>query len=590
MTHKSPAPTDYVKVQSFIAVLHEYPKRTSMRTGSHIFSGRCISYDERLHLAFSLRDRNKNTLPSHAAKLQRFIIGDDAECQDDSLATCMANAVTIEVDTARSYLHVTSSVVGLPPIFIYQDPKKIIVSSDVHLLHWVHNVNLHFSLSSIIEMSRIGHPTNGKTLFKEVEMLPTGSSFTWSRGHIVTKRLWSYTDYVRPSGPSTDLHRLICSFKRALASIDISRSFLSLTGGLDTRTILALLVANETYLPAYTITGHRPSLDAKISSHLCKEYGIRHELIVLDDTFLKDLPNYVMEASRLSGGLCSLDEAHEIYFYSVINKALKSRLSGNLGNQLGRQGTERVSMRNASGAVLHKELTSRQKRHDASWHTGAMMKRGGAATLGFLIENELRAASLANYCIGNNYAVQQTPYATRSFIEEVLGYCHDTDRESMRFLRLRDLRHRFIGHRAEKSFQVQIIRETGGHVSAYPINWGWTVNGRFSLSGRIGGGLAFLDAALTRYVPSLMGKHGPTAFFFTGMHNYKHTEYWLHHHLRDFVLDTLSSSAAVNSGLFDCLYLGNVLKEYYLCGQDHSKVIQFALDLALAQKIFHAGL
>jgi hypothetical protein len=339
----------------------------------------------------------------------------------------MANAVAIEFDAAQGYLSLTSSIVGLPPIFIYQDSEKIVVASDVFLLLSVNDVDLHFNPDSIMEMSRIGHPINGKTLFNEVKMLPTGSSFTWSRGHAVIKRLWNYTDYVRRHATLLNLESLACFFKRALASIDISRSYLSLTGGLDTRTILALLVANGTYIPAYTITGHRPNVDAKISSNLCKAYGISHELVVLDNAFLKNLSYHVMEASRLSGGLCSLDEAHEVYFYSVISKDLESRLSGNLGNQLGRLGTERISMRNASHSVLHKSLTTPRKQQDADWHSGFSMGKDDASHLGFLLEEELRATSVANYSIGSNYAVQQTPYANRVFIEGVLGASSNND-------------------------------------------------------------------------------------------------------------------------------------------------------------------
>jgi hypothetical protein len=87
-----------------------------------------------------------------------------------------------------------------------------------------------------------------------------------------------------------------------------------------------------------------------------------------------------------------------------------------------------------------------------------------------------------------------------------------------------------------------------------------------------------------------MSKRGPVAFINSGMHNYKYTAYWLNNYLREFVRDTLSSSGAVNSGLFDYLYLTKALEEHYLRCQEHTKEIQLALDLAVAQKIFKAVL
>lgn len=526
----------------------------------------------------------------YTANRQRLILGDAAECQDGAIGTCMANAALIEFEIAHHYLNVITSVVGLPPVFIYRDSERTVIASDIHLLGMVDGVSLHFNQRSIMDMCRIGYPRYGKTLFREVEMLPTGSSFTWSRDYGCIKKIWTCTEQVHPHATDSPIERVACSFKRAMASIDTSRSFLSLTGGLDTRTILALLVTNRTDIPSYTITGPRLTIDARISSNLCKVYGIRHELVVLDDAFLKNLPGYITEASRLSGGLSSLDEAHEVYFYSIIGKDLESRLSGNLGNQLGRCGAEKISMRNVSKTFLNKELLISQQEREADWHPGFRMESDGFSTPWLLRGNDFLPASVANYCIGSNYAVQQSPYANRTLIEDVLAAFSANNLRSRLSLRLRDLRHRFIGHSAEESFQVRIINEMGGYVSSCPINWGWRANGRFSFSGSAEGCLAFLDVALARCFPSVMSKNGPAAFCVTGIHNYKYPEYWLKKHLKDFVRETLSSSSALNSGLFDRAYLMHALEEHFSDGQDYTEEIQLSLDLALAQKLFNGGL
>src|SRR5439155_1254214 len=81
-------------------------------------------------------------------------------------------------------------------------------------------------------------------------------------------------------------------------------------------------------------------------------YALPHHVVRLDALFLADLPAYVVAASRLSGGLSSLEKAGEIYFYRQLDGTANRELSGELGNQVGRQGFEGLSLRNADESIL----------------------------------------------------------------------------------------------------------------------------------------------------------------------------------------------------------------------------------------------
>ena len=57
-----------------------------------------------------------------------------------------------------------------------------------------------------------------------------------------------------------------------------------------------------------------------------------------------------------------LEQASEVYFYNKINGgSFNGRLSGNLGNQIGRRGTEKVSLRNADAAILDESINEKAK-------------------------------------------------------------------------------------------------------------------------------------------------------------------------------------------------------------------------------------
>jgi hypothetical protein len=524
----------------------------------------------------------------------RLILGDDAEWQESLGETCMAYGAFIEFDKTRSYLKLITSIVGLPPIFIYQDPALTILTSDIYLLTRTPGVNLHFDVQGINDLCRIGHPISGMTLFCEVTMVHGGAILVLEAdGQLTQSPLWVFDrKQAECKNFPTYTELQADTIKRAMSAIGISKSFFSLTAGLDTRAIMAMLVAEKRSLPAYTLTGGTLTLDAMIAKKLCKAYHFPHDAVVLGDSFFSELPKYVAEASRLSGGLTSLDQAHEVYFYGCIDKDKVARLSGNLGNQVGRRGVEKVSMRNADPSILADSL----RKFDGGrnhWYAHGRSD-DGAPDFEFLIRNEIPSSSVANYCIGNYFAIQQSPYANRAVIENVACMPKDSGSKkelSLLALRLRDLKHRFLGNAPEQSFQVRLIGETGGYLASCPINWGWRAKGGVSLKGIMYGGLAFTDAlAVSRGLRSGILMKVLDALGITGLHEYKHTDFWLRTFLKDFVHDTLLSSRTRHSGLFAVKNLTKILDEHYSSRRSHEKEIILALDLALARETFGAML
>ncbi|MBI4001416.1 MAG: hypothetical protein HY348_06505 [Nitrospira defluvii] len=98
------------------------------------------------------------------------------------------------------------------------------------------------------------------------------------------------------------------------------------------------------------------TLDGMLARDLCRAYGLPHEVISLDQEFRSKLPTYATRASLLSGGVLSIEEAHEVFYHEKVSQRFTSRLSGNFGNQIGREGVERVSARRANLSILHPEL------------------------------------------------------------------------------------------------------------------------------------------------------------------------------------------------------------------------------------------
>jgi hypothetical protein len=538
--------------------------------------------------------RPADTVGPSVTVLPTLLLGDESEWDPDEPDRNLAGGVPIRFDEATRALVVHTSIVGLPPIYLYQGPRVTAIASGIHLLAELPNVELALDPTSMEELGRIGHPVEHRTLFQRVTLVPSASRLELTTTGVLTRHdTWSLPDREVLGWPDF-LERQIAAFSASMHRLDLRGAFLSLTAGLDTRTVFATLLAQGRGLPAATMTGTKRSLDARTAARICRAYGLPHHEIVFDERFTRDLPQFIETASVLSGGLASLDQAPEVYFYHILGGRFQTRLSGNLGNQIGRGGTEGVSTRGADTSILSDELRPLRAAHEMvrkHWLVDELQADARARTE-FILKNEMVFTLASNYPIGNHYAKQLTPYASRELIETLAQQPRVAGRSShsMLRMRLRDLGHRFLGEPTEMSFQRTLLRRFGGFAAHYPINWGWRADGGVSIKGTtLGAATLFGMYARAR---GLEGGFLRPVLDFTGLpalHDFRESRRWLRTTLRDYTLDTMGSLSTRGSGLFDHTTLAVVLDEHFSGKRDHYQTVTFALDIALASRLPQRG-
>ena len=161
-------------------------------------------------------------------------------------------------------------------------------------------------------------------------------------------------------------------------------------------------------------------------------------------------------------------------------------MSGNLGNQVGRGGTEGVGTRGARLDILAPALRDAARVQEGHWLLDNLTA-GGSSAIEFILQHEVPFSRVGNFAIGNHFAIQQSPYADRALIETMA--CRPAGGPSlsgsMTRMRLIDLKHRFLGHPKAFSFQRSLLVRMGGFASTYPINFGWRATGGLSLRGML---------------------------------------------------------------------------------------------------------
>jgi hypothetical protein len=523
-----------------------------------------------------------------------IVLGDTADIDRSDFLKPAAGGVPIRYDAATQRLQFSTSMVGMPPMYVYRGEHIQAITSDVHLLLTIPGLRLELEPNSVAELGYVGHPVEHRSMFKHLTLIESGVRATFDgAGRLSIDETWRLPDAAPLTWPQF-IEAQIAAFEGALRDTELQRSFLSLTAGLDTRTVFSTLAAQHRLLPAATMSGARLSLDAMIARRLCQAYGVEHMVITFANDFTSALPRYVESASLLSGGLASLDQATEVHFYNQLDDRFQSRLSGNLGNQVGRGGTEGVSLRGANAKILSPrfhaaaETASRERGH---WLL-SRLNDTQRARLEFILRNETVFTSVGNYSIGNHYAAQQSPYGTRELIETLAQRPTDdagAPSSSKLKMRLRDLRHRFLGEPEERSFQRTLVKRDGGFASECPVNWGWKPSGGISPTGFALGGATFvgmfarakgLDNGVLRGPLNLTG--------LPSLHDFRESRRWLKESMHQFARDLLTSQETRNADLFEANEMTRVMDDHFAGRSDAYHTIVFAMDLALANRVFVA--
>jgi hypothetical protein len=543
------------------------------------------SADGWLHVAY----RRRSTVAGDDGRSGAFppllILGDPSDVEGRT-PRAMGNAAAIACDLDAGRLDATASIPGLPALYLAETAAAIVLTSDLALLSCVAGLSLHFDPAGVTDLARVGWPVEHRTLFAGVRIVPGGSRLslcTGKRPAIETAWTPPERDPLRSWDEYTALQA--DAFDRSLSRLDVKGCSFSLSGGIDSRTTFAGLVARGAKVSALTVCGETDSLDARTAAKLCAAYGMPHRTIRLDDAFRRSLPDLCARASRLCGGIGSVWHAAQVHCYEQLGAPPPvGALSGYLGNQIGRRGTEQLSLRNASTAILDRSLVDARDGQPA-WYAHAIGADGLLAPR-FLIQQESTFGNLASYSIGSACSIQQSAYADRSLIES-LWRMPEASSRSPRSARLANLEHLFLGEPVLESFQRQYIRRIGGVAASLPVNWGWRARGGVSARGIAWGALALLDVVVSGRRPHGAAADLLAAAGIAGLHEFRPVDSWMRRDLKECVHDLVLSRQATEAGIFEAAALEHSLRDFYSDGRGGREVV-LALDLALAAREFGA--
>lgn len=179
-----------------------------------------------------------------------------------------------------------------------------------------------------------------RTLFKEIHVLPAGSAWTFRNGSLEKKDSYFQPREWEEQAPldSESYYREI----RDVFSRNLPRYFMgdlpigmTLTGGLDTRAIMAWQKATPGSLPCYTFGGMlRDCEDVRVARRVAIECRQSHEVIEVGTEFLSRFAHFAKRSIYLTEGTIDVSHSSDLYVSEKARQIAPVKVVGTYGSEV----------------------------------------------------------------------------------------------------------------------------------------------------------------------------------------------------------------------------------------------------------------
>jgi asparagine synthase (glutamine-hydrolysing) len=195
------------------------------------------------------------------------------------------------------------------------------------------------SLRSLGEFVSCGCVLENRTLFEGIEVLPAASAWSFREGKVERRQYFDAQEWEAQERLSPDE---FYDELRVVFSRNLDRYFngnqqigMSLTGGLDTRMIMAWRELAPGSLPCYSFGGtYRDCQDVTLARKVAAMCGQPHEVIPVGTDFLSRFAHYAERAIYLTDGTVEVNRASDLFVNERAREIAPVRMTGNYGSEV----------------------------------------------------------------------------------------------------------------------------------------------------------------------------------------------------------------------------------------------------------------
>jgi asparagine synthase (glutamine-hydrolysing) len=228
---------------------------------------------------------------------------------------------------------------GIERIYYYEAEGNFYFASEAKALLRILPELRAFDEEGVAQFLAFGCTVNSRTLFRGVQLLPSASAWSFEGGRCSKRKYFSPQKWEAQSPLSVESYesefqetfrRVLPRYAEAEAKIGIS-----LTGGVDTRMIMACLPATNRGYACYTFAGENGlTHDARLAAKVAASLGLEHHVFRVGPDFLRHFDTHFDRTVYVTDGCAGATSCHEIYFNAQARQVSPVRLTGNFGSEV----------------------------------------------------------------------------------------------------------------------------------------------------------------------------------------------------------------------------------------------------------------
>jgi asparagine synthase (glutamine-hydrolysing) len=229
---------------------------------------------------------------------------------------------------------------GVNRIYYHEDSRGFYFSSEAKSLLKILPSTRQLDIRSLGEVLSCEAVLQNRSIFSGISLLPPGSAWVFSRGEPAKRKTYFKQEAWESQPQLNESHfyeKLKETWTRVLPKYFSGKQpiGLSLTGGVDSRMILAWAPRAAGTLPCYTWGGkYRDCADVKLARRTAKLCRQPHNTIPVDDEFLSEFPALAERSIYISDGTMDVSGAVDLYVQQLARHIAPVRVSGVCGGEI----------------------------------------------------------------------------------------------------------------------------------------------------------------------------------------------------------------------------------------------------------------
>jgi asparagine synthase (glutamine-hydrolysing) len=229
---------------------------------------------------------------------------------------------------------------GLNRIYHHENAEGFYFSSEAKSLLKVLPQLRQLDMTSFAEALSCGCALQDRTIFSRVGLLPGASVWTFTPQKAVRKESYFKKDSWenQPSLTADEYYEKMSeTFTRILPRYFQGQQqiALSLTGGLDSRMIIAAAPVQPRQMPCYTFGGmYRECADVRLAKQIARVCGQEYEVIPVTQGFFSEFPDLARRSVYYTDGAMDVMGSVELFVNRTAKAIAPVRMTGNYGSEV----------------------------------------------------------------------------------------------------------------------------------------------------------------------------------------------------------------------------------------------------------------